>query len=292
MSKWSSLAKTATPARIVEAASIASSAGVETAAAASPIYAVFVLLIIAGIVSMVVLGANRNSKEKTDTAASSKKVVFEEVPIVIQPKVLQQEEDPVATKLASLAQHHADVQDAIVKPKFSAVDRFFSAPEESLDDAVLADGLSYNEYLSAFSQGREMPVSDRGIKTGRFEAPGGLQGRELEAYLEANDLAVPEALVDAWNAGPMAGPTVGAASHGDYSEDYMLLARESMQAVPMRSAGDAAIVLREILAARTEAAKLGLSMPQMPEDQLSNVRYWASTNGHAADLAKSVLSRL
>jgi hypothetical protein len=113
------------------------------------------------------------------------------------------------------------------------------------------------------------------------------KGMSIEAYVESNDVSVPEALMDAWNAVPA--PVSQGRSFSEDAETSML-AREAMQAVSTTNVDIEG--LRDILAARTEAAQLGITLPEMSREQKEGLDFWASSrNTQASSLAKTILSR-
>ncbi len=77
------------------------------------------------------------------------------------------------------------------------------------------------------------------------------------------------------------------------AEEAMMLGREAQQMVPRTSSVETATVtLREILAARTEAATVGLALPPMSPEQRESVQYWANHAGEkVSSIAKTILSR-
>jgi hypothetical protein len=70
-----------------------------------------------------------------------------------------------------------------------------------------------------------------------------------------------------------------------------MLAAEAFQDVPNGPPDVVADVLREILAAKTESARLGLILPEAPDEQLMAIRSWSKRLGPVGQLAKSILSK-
>lgn len=159
-------------------------------------------------------------------------------------------------------------------------------------------GFSYSDFERALQQGREKPVLDRPVpanaKTLSVQAAGmkafvERNGMTLESFAENNSY-LPEEMYEAWD---YKAPAPRAARQ-ETTDESLMLARDAMQMVPT-NVPEAAIVpvLREILAARTEAATAGLSLPAITEEQRDALGHWsASRTTTASALASNILSRV
>ena len=75
-------------------------------------------------------------------------------------------------------------------------------------------------------------------------------------------------------------------------DEYRMLATEALQSVDTHlKPENAVIVLREILAARTEATRIGAVLPPVPEEQLEAISFWTK-NLLTKDLATTILNRV
>lgn len=181
--------------------------------------------------------------------------------------------------------------DAPVDTKFKATDRFFSS-DESIEEPFLDN---FSSYQQAFQMGREKYVLDKPTVSKRYvdqldpmRQALAKNGQSLDDFIDAQDIAVPEALVDAWASEPLKTASV---DDSHLTHEGTFLAREALQTVPMSGAPDIE-GLRDILAARTEAAKIGLTLPQIPEEQKVALQYWSNSgNIRAAAIANSILTR-
>jgi hypothetical protein len=196
---------------------------------------------------------------------------------------------------SALAEEKAVPQDATVEPKTVAV---ASEHEESASSYLEANGLTFSDFQKAFGLGREKPVMDHpernyaGVLDDLQALRPALErsGETFQDYIESHHMKVPDALLELWATGPSSTATHSLAD--DLAPEAMMLAREALQ--PLSASADqdaAAVVLRDILAARTEADRLGMHLPAMPYEQASAIRAWASKTGTAATIAQTILSR-
>ena len=202
------------------------------------------------------------------------------VPKLVAPKVAEEPERP---------------QDAAVEAKAAG-----GETEVGATAFLEANGLTFDDFQNAFQHGREKPVVD--APTGNSKAymhvldelealkpTLAAQGQTFQDYIDAHNMKVPDALLDLWTSGPTAADP-GAAL--EWPPEAMMLAREALQ--PVSASMDpeaAAVILREILAARTEAARMDLKLPPLPSDQEAGLRHWAKSVTTAGALAKNILSR-
>jgi hypothetical protein len=159
-------------------------------------------------------------------------------------------------------------------------------------------GFSYKDFQRAMANGREMPEVDRAISSNSSQTYAHISG--MKAFLKRNGMSVdefaeargmPDTVLESWDT-PHESIGVQARQPTDDSEETLMLARDALQYVPT-NVSDVAIapVLREILAARTEAATAGVQLPGIADEQLEALKFWSSRDGTAGGLAKSILSR-
>jgi len=163
----------------------------------------------------------------------------------------------------------------------------------------------FSEFQNALEKGRERPVVDTVVhqdvqllKQQLEPFRKSLKGQSLEQFVESNNMQVPESLLEIWNEKPtnnvMSRDNLGLSKPDDVSDsEALMLAQEAVQIVPTKGSPEVIInVLREILAARTEASHLGITLPFMPE-QKESIKFWTnSSHSAAAAIAKSILSRI
>lgn len=177
-------------------------------------------------------------------------------------------------------------QESEVLPKFAVSDRFFSQ-NEGPSDAFLNNN-SFKEFQSAFFSRNEKPVLDKETVS---DFAGSFVG--LQDYLQTHD--VPEKLLSASMASEAKNHEVPSVFGGnsDLSDsEARMLASEAFQMIPNGSTDVIISVLHEILSAYTEASKLGLSLPQSPEEQVKSLMTLSKRAGPVGDLAKQILSRI
>jgi hypothetical protein len=122
---------------------------------------------------------------------------------------------------------------------------------------------------------------ERPLKT----KPVGLNTEGLEAFLQ-NGNSVPDDLLDS-----LQGPTFSRRSENSVLDDEaMMLAREALQTIK-GSPETVASILKDILAARTEAAARGIELPGLPQEQKIILEHWSRQSGPASAIAAQILSR-
>ena len=148
------------------------------------------------------------------------------------------------------------------------------------------NGQTFAEFQKAFLE--------RGIQKPMIEA----KASAKQPFFDANMLNledVPEAALMAFedNWPDTNGPSVFGGNAEVTDMEARQIAQEAFQTVPLGAQPEAvAEVLKEILAARNEAARLGLNLPEAPEEQKQNIKHWSKRSGPAAILAKTILSRV
>ena len=294
MSKWSSLAAGATGApHLASAASHVEATEAISGGAKGSKSPVMLFGIIAVAVVLMIVVSNQNSDRKVRSKASPQ--ASADVPTVL-----------VAASVSP--DSGAPAEDATVQPKYATmVDRYWTANED-LSSAIqpyaeASDGHTFQDYQKAFMNGREMPVLDRPEQSNvallldqlkPMKALIKKSGLSIQQYVEAHNMQVPEAVIELWNREATEERKYREAIvKPDCSEDEAaMLARESLQIVPRAGLDAAILVMREILAARTEATKVGLQLPEMPAEQLESIQFWTTHDGPCGHLAKMILSRI
>jgi hypothetical protein len=170
-----------------------------------------------------------------------------------------------------------------VEPKFALTDRFFGATEGPSDQFL--NNSSFNDFQSAFFGKNEKPVIEANASSDFVESFVGLAD-----YVKNHD--VPESLLSASASRSIELPSVFGGNVNISDSEARTLAAEAFQVVPNGSNELIVSTLREILAAYTEASKVGLALPQSPDEQLSALKTLSRRSGQAGELAKNILSRI
>lgn len=285
-SKWASLnfdggASPATQKKASLLRSASKSISSVTEAATAPLQGSWGLATLVLVVAVVAVIVNINKKD--DAAA-----VVSMAPPLAAPAAAAADAAPDVGVLvnSNVVPEDAAPQDSEVLPKFAASDRFFSQ-NEGPSDAFLNNN-SFKEFQSAFFSRNEKPVLDKDTVS---DFAGSFVG--LKDYLQTHD--VPEKLLSASMAGESKNHDVPSVFGGnsDLSDsEARMLASEAFQMIPNSSSDVIISVLHEILSAYTEAAKLGLSLPQSPEEQVKSLMTLSKRAGPVGDLAKQILSRI
>lgn len=186
----------------------------------------------------------------------------------------------------------AGAEAGTMEPKNASLDRFF-AQDFKTEEPFLHDseGGSFKTFQKAFFSKTDRPIYDKApIAKGFTNSFDGLKD-----YLK--DHEVPESLLASMHAsGPSGQERHIFSGNADLSDsEARMLASEAFQSVPTAAAAaapEAVDILREILSARMECQRLGLKLPEAPEDQVSAIKKWSRTVGPAAEIAKNILSRM
>jgi hypothetical protein len=183
--------------------------------------------------------------------------------------------------------------DAPVEPKFMS--KLWSTTEDLHKPFLESEGLGFSDYQKAFQQGRAPVIQERHYRNASRDIlepmREGLKssGQTLESFMQTSEVALPDAFLDSWYEGPSKSSILARPESMD--EETMMLAREALQSVH-GSEETVTSTLREILAARTEAARLNFKLPQVPEEQMLALKHWSVKGGTAGSLAVSILSRI
>lgn len=216
--------------------------------------------------------------------------------------------DEVVVQTVSVEPDQPAQLDETVQPKFAALtNKWFNSEVDDLDVAVpLGDseaGYSFQDFQRAL-----LSSDSRANVTGRHHDKSGgyahdqLQplkdmitksGRSLDQFVSENMITLPEEVMEMWSAPSSTRPVQQAFTRPECTaEEANMLVREALQDVPTSDVNDAAMVLREVLHARTEGAKLRVQMPEVPQEQRISIKHWAvSGQQPAADIASVILSR-
>ena len=195
---------------------------------------------------------------------------------------------PVTVVQATANEASDEPVDAEVVPKYKSM-TYFDTNEDVGEPFVQ----SYSDFQRAFQSGRSYAETDKPTTALMSQQLMPMRealrrkGVSLESYVDSNDVSVPDSLLDAWNAVPT--PVNTRATVSEDAETAML-AREALPVVSTKAADVEA--LRDILAARTEATRIGFALPEVPSDQKAALEFWASSkHSQASALAKTILSR-
>lgn len=142
----------------------------------------------------------------------------------------------------------------------------------SNEDSTIAEPFMNSNDESSFGEFQKTLMFGREIRDS--ETP------EKEGFSESNvDRAAPPAILT-WSS--------------DVTEqEARSLARDAFQQVPQTYSPDfAEDTLRGISDALLECAKVGVHLPEMPEEQRENLLFWSNTKTKAAEIAKQILNRM
>ena len=184
--------------------------------------------------------------------------------------------------------------DAPVEPKFMS--RLWSTTEDLHKPFLESEGLGFSDYQKAFQQGRAPVIQERHYRNASRDIlepmREGLKssGQTLESFMQTSEVALPDSFVDSWYDSSSSSSSIMARPEA-MDEETMMLAREALQSIH-GSVDTVTSTLREILAARTEAARLSFKLPQVPEEQMLALKHWSVQGGTAGSLANSILSRI
>lgn len=183
------------------------------------------------------------------------------VPAVAEPAAETTAEPVVAAEPA------AEITANELEPKFNiAASKYWSFEDNDEVPHLENDGNTFSDFQRAFSLGREYVTEENSMATYRNENHDTFMHDEKRSFVPKSDVSL---------------------------SDSRTLATEAFQQVPRdMDRKNAAVLLREILAARTEAASLGLNLGYSSDDQVADLKYWSSKAGPEADLASAILSRI
>lgn len=160
-------------------------------------------------------------------------------------------------------------------------------------------GYTYTDFQAAMEYGREKPVYDKpnkanaaiiGAQIDSMKSYIKRNGFTLDDFADARDVALPDSIAESWDTEYQQPPE---RQQQDMRPETLVLAQEALQAVPTKATAAAIVpVLREILAARTEAATSQIELPPLTDDQRDGLQHWSAVGGVAGSLANTILSRV
>ena len=180
-------------------------------------------------------------------------------------------EAPVAAAAAEAPVAAAEPEVAItaneLEPKFNImVSKYWSFDDEEDAPHLENDGNTFTDFQKAFSMGREYLTEENSMTTFRNENHDTFMHEEKRSFVPTSDVSL---------------------------SDSRTLATEAFQPVPRdMDRQNASVLLREILAARTEAAHIGLNLGYSSDEQVADLKYWSAKAGPEAELAAAILSRI
>lgn len=202
-----------------------------------------------------------------------------------------------------------------IKPKSAAVGKYWSSLETDTNDLPLQEDpesdFSYSKFQQALLSGADRQVSHEAPL--RMHSQKDLEawneqlaplrdmltrsGKTLQQFMDEQEVALPEDVLEMWEAvqhmkAPTQNGPVYSLNSNVSAEEAASLVKDAIQSVPTTNVDFAAVVLREILHARTEAAALGIQIPALSPEQQRTIEFWRmSAQMPAADLANKLLSR-
>lgn len=164
-------------------------------------------------------------------------------------------------------------------------------------------GHTFQEYAQTLDSGRETFQSERPDSYGHnldyLKQDLKKKGLGLQDFVDSFGVSVPDAFVDSWSKkeSPKEPRNELLKSKSEMKDQELRqLAQEAMQVVPtqgpMANSESITAVLREILAARTEASQVGLNLGPMDPVQKAAIETIAKENSKAGQIAKTILSRI
>ncbi len=181
--------------------------------------------------------------------------------------------EPVTEPVVPVVQvvEESVVPEAVVtnelEPKFNvAVSKYWSYEADEEEPHLENDGNTFSDFQRAFNTGREYLTEESSMKTYRNENHDTYMHEEKRSFVPKSNVSI---------------------------SDSRTIAMEAFQQVPRDMDRDNAVVLlREILAARTEAALIGLDLGEPSEDQVDDLKFWSTMAGPEAEVATAILSRI
>lgn len=209
-------------------------------------------------------------------ASKFKKAKLSKEPVeqLVQPEVIALDKKP----LVDTVEAQNDPRGSVVKTKTFG-NKYFEESNE-INDIPEYDNFSNN-------LNREYQVIDKQNKT-RFDVNHlKVESSDPAKFAEINGFQATDDFIDAWSS-----TSVKHTDRQEISDEYRMLAVEALQSIDTSNKPEnAIIILREILAARTEALRIGATLPPMPEEQLQNITFW-SKNVVTKDIATTILNRI
>lgn len=254
---------------------------------------IFGLVIIAAgviIAKVISMQSNAEALNKTEERKSASTLLKDLKPL---PETKQSEEPKrVETVVQSTILPDVPIEADVVLPKFLAQTQKMFYNSSDLIEKPYED--SFEEYQNALLSREPLSFETSNKTFDHFSMLNSLiedSGDSAKDFLLKEHVAIPDWAIDAMEAQkPKAVKVEDAVSFSEYSqEEANMLAREAMQSIPAN--GDYLIVLREILAARTEAGNLGIRLPEVSDEQRHILLEIARGTAVESKLAKQILSK-
>lgn len=289
--RWNSL--------VEESTSVMATEGAKNSASQTSSFSflgLFVFLLIALIAAFVI-----NSSTKTEAL---RKASGTESLTVLQPKIVPEiDEESVGAALRP-EDFGVNGERPTVTAKRSQSSKYFGSQDTAdLQEPFLhtENGQSFSDFAKTLDSGRETYTSERPMSSkpadfNYLKSDLKRRGLGLDDFVESYGLSVSDKFVDSWTteitqkkaiSGELKKPD------GVSDSEVRMLAQEALQTLSTTCDAESAnSVLREILAARTEAARIGLEVPSLTEDQLKAIKFWSNSKAFkTSTIAKTLLSR-
>lgn len=201
---------------------------------------------------------SRRQRRLAAAAAAAAPVAAAEAPVA---------EAAAAEAPAAAAEPEVAITANELEPKFNIMgSKYWSFDDEEDAPHLENDGNTFTDFQKAFSMGREYLTEENSMTTFRNENHDTFMHEEKRSFVPTSDVSL---------------------------SDSRTLATEAFQPVPRdMDRQNASVLLREILAARTEAAHIGLNLGYSSDEQVADLKYWSAKAGPEAELAAAILSRI
>ena len=238
------------------------------------------IVVVAVIIGIIVVIARRSNDSTplnnlvgpTEAMADAIEALVEDIGTIV---------NPVATE-DSLAVE----EEATVEPKNSYLDRYFSSDFKADEPFLHGENDSFGTFQKAFFGKSEKAIYDKRPIASAFKYEG------LSDYVKEHEVS--EGLLQSMRqaiAENHQEPAIFAGNSEISDSEARMLASEAFQTVPNGPPDAVEAILREILAAKTECARLGLRLPDGPEEQTAAIVSWSRRAGPVGHIAKTILSQ-
>ena len=245
---------------------------------------VALFLIVAVAISIIVAASGSKGRSSMQQVPLENLVVLDPKVISVEPTV-QPSEPTVRAKTVSLKNSVWDSEDNIPEPFLQA-----------------ESGQSFTEFKRTFDTERELYSTEKSAKVNTqlssMKKNFDKKGLGLEDFVNTFGVPISEELAASWSSEqePKKSSRTDFAkknSDGVAESEFRMLAQEALQNLPTDCNSETAtIILRDILAAYTEAARIDLQLPEMPKEQAAAIEYWAKSKKPANEIANLLLSRI
>lgn len=242
------------------------------------------IVVVAVIIGIIVVIARRSNDSTplsslagpTEAMADATEALVEDIGTIV---------NPVATEDSSAASAVVE-EEATVEPKNSYLDRYFSSDFKADEPFLHGENDSFGTFQKAFFGKSEKAIYDKKPIASAFAYEG------LSDYVK--DHEVSEGLLQSMRHASVEDhqePAIFAGNSEISDSEARMLASEAFQTVPNGPPDAVEAILREILAAKTECARLGLRLPEGPEEQTAAIVSWSRRAGPVGHIAKTILSQ-